>query len=216
MEIKSIKKHNRYNKKRTKKEKSVKTLNDKQKVSINFIENKRDKAIINFLSNTGLRVSELIDLNYDDLFSDIRDREINEVIYVIGKGNKRREIPLNESAINSIKEIDKYNRQVLKIRNINRNIPFLISRIGTRMSRQAIYNITKNTLKVSPHVLRHTFGSELAKSNERIEVISSILGHSSIEITNRFYIAKTLEDKVNAVKALDKKNSHNVALKLVK
>ncbi len=211
MIVKSNKKRIRYNSKKAKKEISVKTLNQDQVNAIIETSNLRDRSIMYLLLNTGLRVSELINLNYKDLFKDLKKRIVKDIILVSGKGNKIREIPLNSIAKKAILNIHHYNKKVLKVKEINNRNPILISRIGTRLSRQAVGNITRK-IGTNPHTFRHTFGTQLAKQNNRIEIISSIMGHSSTDITNKFYIEKTIEDKIKAVETIEIKAERNLKL----
>ena len=142
---------------------------------------KRDTAIIEILYGCGTRISELVNLNISDI-------NISEsVIRCIGKGQKERLIPINNSALNSINEYIKLERSNLdKIKNG----ALLLNHRGHRISRQTIWKIVKKILqdnnmshKYTPHTFRHTFATHVLQGGASIRHIQEMLGHSSIATT---------------------------------
>lgn len=206
MTIKSTKKHNLNRKTKKTKQHIVEILTDTQIEKINTIKNQRDKAIILFLLNTGLRVSEFVNLNYQDVFENIKNKVVKSEIIITGKGNKERTIPLNNTARQSILTIDRYNRTSLEVKNINRNYPVLISRQASRLSRQQIHNICQANLETHPHVLRHTCLTNLKNNGVDGVIIQKLAGHSDYNTTAKYYLSVSSEDIKNAVDTLSRSN----------
>lgn len=143
----------------------------------------RDKAILELLYSSGLRVSELLNLKISDLFFD------DEVIRVIGKGSKQRIVPIGSSAIKWINEYLINVRPLLQKRMKSENIIFLNSR-GTKLSRMAIWKIVKKYCEkaevekeVHPHTLRHSFATHLLEGGADLRAVQEMLGHSDISTT---------------------------------
>jgi site-specific recombinase XerD len=203
----------RYNKKQTTKVKVVEILKPEQELAIPCITNLRDKAIIEFLLHTGLRITEYLNLNYGDVFEDIRKKQIKDEISVTGKGNKKRSIPLNENAKQAILNLDSYNRKNLGVKGITKGTPLTISRFGRRISEDTIQAVVNKNLGTNPHVLRHTCLTNMRKEGVKLEVIQKIAGHSDISTTTKYYLSVSNEDLTNAVKAIEKTDK---AIKLVK
>jgi site-specific recombinase XerD len=193
--------------------KAVQILSDRQIDAIERVQNLRNKAIILLLINTGLRVSELRNLDYKDCFIDLRTKETVNELKVLGKGNKYRFVPLNKSAKEAIHTIVNYNKLCLKIVNTNRNTPLLISRNSNRLSIAQIQVIFKRELQSHPHIARHTYLTNLRKAGVSGEVIQSIAGHSDYNTTIKYYLSISSEDRLNASRLLDA--AQNNKLKLV-
>lgn len=139
----------------------------------------RDECMMVFFLNLGIRVSELCSLNMDS----IHDRKLT----VIGKGNKERQVYLNDACM---KALEKY----LKERNTYKGDgkePLFVSQKGTRFARQSIARIVKainansDTPKdrLTPHKLRHTSATMMYKAGADIRSLQHILGHSSVATT---------------------------------
>ncbi|ABL65786.1 site-specific tyrosine recombinase XerD [Chlorobium phaeobacteroides] len=145
----------------------------------------RDKAILEFLYATGVRVSELTELQQQSLFLEAG------FVRILGKGSKERLVPIGLSAINSI---NRY-RTELRIGLINRNSQdyvFLNAR-GKKLSRMAIYSMVQEYAslsgiekKISPHTLRHTFATHLLEGGADLRAVQEMLGHSSILATQLY------------------------------
>ena len=142
----------------------------------------RNKAILELLYSSGLRISELVSLKIQDI--DL----IDNIIRVSGKGSKERIVPFGDYAAKFLEiYINNYRNELIK-NKVNDYI-FLNSR-GYNISRQAIFKIIKNILKekninvdVSPHTLRHSFASHMLENGADLRSIQELLGHSDISTT---------------------------------
>lgn len=143
----------------------------------------RDKAMLEVLYATGLRVSELVNLE----ISDVSLRQ--GVVRVVGKGNKERLVPLGEEAIYWLEYYFKYARNDL-LKNGPVDVLFP-SRLGKKMTRQTFWHRIKyyailtgiNIEALSPHVLRHAFATHLLNHGADLRVVQMLLGHSSLSTT---------------------------------
>lgn len=146
---------------------------------------KQNRAILELFYSTGIRLSELTELNVKDL--NIKQKQV----HVTGKGNKQRIIPLGTHAINACKA-HLENRDQLFGKNTerdNRNALF-ISPTGKRAYPRMIQRIVKNyfelaseSSKKSPHVLRHSFATHLLDAGADIRMIKELLGHANLSAT---------------------------------
>lgn len=139
----------------------------------------RDRAILEVLYGAGLRISELIGLNYDDI-----DRE-DGFVRVFGKGSKERLVPLGKKALKAVN--DYIAKSWLIMAKDSRNALFLNVR-GRRLTRQAIWLIVKKyanecSLQIHPHTLRHSFATHLLENGADLRSVQQLLGHSSISTT---------------------------------
>ena len=143
----------------------------------------RNKAMLELLFSTGIRISELINLKIQDI--DL----INNVIKVLGKGSKERIIPIDDIATKHLTNyINNYRYPLLKK---NTNIDYLfINNLGNKISRVGFFKFIKkeavraNIKKdISPHTIRHTFATILLKNGADLRVIQELLGHSDIKTT---------------------------------
>jgi integrase/recombinase, xerD/ripX family len=142
----------------------------------------RNKAILEVMYATGARISEVINLELNQI-------DFEEcIIRVVGKGKKERIIPLDDVAIEAL---DNYinNYRPFLIKNETRNYVFL-NKNGEKISRQMIFKILKNlankvgiTKEISPHTLRHSFASNLLNNGADLRVIQELLGHENLETT---------------------------------
>lgn len=145
-------------------------------------EGQRNKAIIELLFSCGLRVSELVNLKFNDIF------ERDKFLRIIGKGDKERLVPISESALHEIK-LWLYDRNLMKIKPGEQDYVFL-NRRGTHLTRTMILIMIKRTAEeagitktVSPHTLRHSFATELLKGGADLRAIQEMLGHENIKTT---------------------------------
>ena len=142
----------------------------------------RNKAMFELLYATGLRVSELVSLKFNDI--DLN----NDFVRVIGKGSKERIVPVSDLAIKWLSiYLNQYRPIILK----NRDSEYLfISNALKPITRQGFFKIIKQEVKraginkdVSPHVLRHSFATHLLNHGADLRVIQELLGHSDISTT---------------------------------
>jgi len=143
----------------------------------------RDKAILELFYACGTRVSELINLKVNDLFLS------DEIIRVLGKGNKERLIPIGSSAINWINEYLKLSRPLLMKKSRSENYLFLNSR-SSKLSRMGIWKIIDRYVKeagiekeVHPHTFRHSFATHLLEGGADLRAVQEMLGHADISTT---------------------------------
>ena len=136
----------------------------------------RDKAIIELLYSSGLRVSELVKLNLNDFNN-------NKYIKVSGKGKKERIVPLNQSATKSID---------LWIKNARSNIaessePALFVGIkGSRIDVRVVRRIVLKKLGTYPHAVRHSFATHLLEGGADIRIVQELLGHEDPNTTQLY------------------------------
>lgn len=198
----STRKTRRYNLSETKSVKVIEVLTPEQIASIESIENPRDRAIAQILLDTGMRVSELTNLDYTQVFTDIRHKAITDVLSIVGKGNKQRLIPLSNRSKQAILAIDNYNRTTLNCR-ITGATPLLISRQHNRMATNTVRSALQIAIDAKPHAFRHTCLTNLRNNNTRLEIVQAIAGHSSIQTTQKYYIAVTTDDLTAAIQAME-------------
>ncbi len=146
-------------------------------------EGTRNRAIIETLYSSGLRVSELLSLKIADIHADIG------FLRVLGKGNKERLVPIGNSAL---KYLDIYIRDVrthIPLRPGHDKVVFL-NRRGTTLSRVSVYNIVKELVasaglkkSISPHTFRHSFATHLLEGGADLRAVQQMLGHESITTT---------------------------------
>lgn len=151
----------------------------------------RDKAMLELLYATGLRVTELVSLTADNI-------SLNQgVIRVIGKGDKERLVPMGEEATYWLKEYI-VNARPLLLKGKSADILFPSQR-GQKMTRQTFWHrikhyaliahIDQNSL--SPHVLRHAFATHLVNHGADLRVVQMLLGHSDLSTTQIYtHVAK--------------------------
>ncbi|MCK4709942.1 MAG: site-specific tyrosine recombinase XerD [Gammaproteobacteria bacterium] len=144
----------------------------------------RDIAMLETLYATGLRVSELVNLQMSQMNLD------PGVVRIIGKGGKERLVPLGEAAIDAIQLYLKTARHELMKGHGLSNAVF-VTRRGSAMTRQAFWYLIKRYAKIveidedvmSPHTLRHAFASHLLNHGADLRVVQMLLGHSDISTT---------------------------------
>ncbi len=146
-------------------------------------EGHRNRAIIETLYSCGLRVSELVNLRFSDLYFD------EGFMRVIGKGNKERLVPISPSVVREITIYNDHIRRHQKIQPGNERIVFL-NRRGAQLTRVMIFTIIKDLAamagirkNISPHTFRHSFATHLIEGGANLRAIQEMLGHESITTT---------------------------------
>jgi integrase/recombinase XerC len=141
----------------------------------------RDRAILELLYSSGLRVSELVGLNSNQLDLDLG------IVRVMGKGRKERIVPVGVKAIEATKSyLEERGR-------VGGDGPIFVNALGGRLTARSVGRLVKKYTrdsgifrKVSPHSLRHTFATHLLDAGADIREIQEMLGHSSLSTTQRY------------------------------
>ena len=153
-------------------------------VELNTVFDYRNKAMLELLYGTGLRISELLDLKTFDI--DIE----NCIVRCMGKGSKERIVPIGEYIIRYLSLYMERRPELLK----NKSSDYLfLNKSGGRLSRFSFFKIIKKLLRdkninkeVSPHTLRHSFATHMLENGADLRSIQELLGHSDIS-TTRIY-----------------------------
>lgn len=151
------------------------------------LEGHRDRAMMELLYDTGLRVSELVHLK-------MREVDLNQcTVLVTGKGEKQRIVPFGEYAAEIIEEyLDDTRGQLLKKHGGAGATAFVfVTRRGSGMTRQAFWKNLKryaleagiDTDKISPHKLRHSFATHMLERGMDLRIVQTLLGHADISTT---------------------------------
>lgn len=149
----------------------------------NSFQSVRDRAILETLYSTGLRVSELTALNVSDLDMS------SEVIKARGKGDRDRIVPLGSFALQALRRYEETRSQVP---NINEKDPdaLFLNRFGDRLSSRSIRKIIDKYIKItgmsektSPHTLRHSFATHLLNRGANLRTVQELLGHKHLSTT---------------------------------
>ena len=141
----------------------------------------RDKAMLEFAYATGMRVTEIINLNIENV-------NIEEGYVICRTGAKQRNIPLGSLSLSALKEYIEDARNI-KIKN-EREKALFVNVNGKRLTRQGFWKIVKYykeqahiTKDITPHVLRHSFATHLLQNGADLKAIQTMLGHSDISST---------------------------------
>jgi integrase/recombinase XerC len=148
----------------------------------------RDRAILEMLYSSGLRVSEIVSLDLEDI--NVRDG----LIKVKGKGRKERIVPVGKKALDALKLYLVERRLLRKKKGIEEtDTALFLNRKGKRLTDRQVRRIVVKYARiygikgqVSPHVLRHTFATHLLIGGADLRVIQELLGHSSLSTTQRY------------------------------
>lgn len=146
----------------------------------------RDKTILELLYGCGLRNSELIGINLEDIHWS------NETILVRGKGRKERMVPLGDTAAEAIREYLIKRKELLAAKK--RTTPALLVNLrGQRLTTRSVGRIVKHIAvskglspDVHPHTLRHAFGTHLLEEGADLRAIQEMLGHERLSTTQRY------------------------------
>lgn len=169
-------------------------------IDLSTAEGGRNRAMLETLYSSGLRVSELINLRINQVYFDIG------FLRIIGKGNKERLVPIGKEAIKYMKSYLEEIRLHQKIQPGFENYVFL-NRRGRGLSRVMIFTIIKNLVKktgidktISPHTFRHSFATHLVEGGADLRAVQEMLGHESITTTeiythlDREYLKQIIEE----------------------
>lgn len=147
----------------------------------------RDRAILELLYGCGIRNSELIGINLDDI------RWSNELILVRGKGRKERYVPFGESAAEVVRAYLPRRQQVLGETRHTTEKALLINLRGSRLTTRSVGRIVKQIAvskglspDVHPHTLRHAFGTHMLEEGADLRAIQEMLGHERLATTQRY------------------------------
>ena len=152
-------------------------------IELNQANGHRNRAIVETLYGSGLRVSELVNLTLSNIFYK------EDIIKVIGKGNKERLVPIGKVTEGILKI---YVDQIRVHQKINKGCEdfVFLNRRGNQLSRVMIFTIIKNLAEktglkktISPHTFRHSFATELIKRGANLRAVQEMLGHESISTT---------------------------------
>lgn len=162
---------------------SISEVNKLLNIPLNSEFDYRNKAMLELMYATGLRVSELVSIEYSNI-----DFE-NSIIRINGKGKKERIIPLGEVASYYLKVyLSDYRSKLLKRNTYNQvflnNHGKPITRQGFNYILENIRELTGITKEITPHVLRHSFATHLLEGGADIRSIQEMLGHENISTTN--------------------------------
>ena len=147
----------------------------------NSFEGRTEYLSISLLYQTGLRVSELVNLKVTQI-----DRSARQ-LKVLGKGKKERIIPLN---LEMLKRVDEYKAERKLIFSDDSTLNLLVNSKGLPTNARKLYDVVKKYLslvttaeKKSPHVLRHSFATHLTSNGAELNAVKELLGHSSLAAT---------------------------------
>ena len=152
----------------------------------NTLLGRRDRAILETLYGAGLRISELVGLDVDDI-----DLDEGSILVRSGKGSKARRVPVGRAARAAVGDYLAATRPEL-VRKAKRSAggALLLNARGTRLSRQGCWKILKEYAltagldeKVSPHTLRHSFATHMLDAGADIRVVQEFLGHANLTTT---------------------------------
>lgn len=151
----------------------------------------RDRAILELLYATGGRVSEIVNMDLDDLIDP-------EIVRLFGKGSKERIVPVGKYAQAAVAAYLVRVRPTLATLSLGTPALFLNQR-GSRLSRQSIWQIISDSaqaaklgVEVSPHTFRHSFATHLLEGGADVRVVQELLGHASVT-TTQIYTLVTVD-----------------------
>lgn len=167
-------------------------VEDPTKVSI------RNKLIVYLLLYTGVRVTELVNIQLKDIDF------LTSTLTIKGKGGIVRELSLRTDVLELV---DEYRKGERMSSSFGESAYLLVSQRSPKMHRDAVRDCLAKLAKklgfhLHPHLFRHTFCTKLLKKGVDLTTVSKLAGHSSVNMTAKYYIQTTREDKKNAVELL--------------
>jgi integrase/recombinase XerD len=163
-------------------------------------EGGRNRAMLEMLYSSGLRVSELVDLKIGNVYFDLG------FLRVIGKGNKERLVPIGKDALKFLKLYLEEIRVHVPVQKGNESHVFL-NRRGKKLSRVMVFMIIKDLAlsvglhkTISPHTFRHSFATHLIEGGADLRAVQEMLGHESITTTeiythlDRDYLRQVIQE----------------------
>lgn len=169
-------------------------------IDLSTPEGSRNRAILEVLYSSGLRVSELVDLRINNIYFDVG------FLRVIGKGNKERLVPIGKDALKFLKMYKEDIRVHIPVQKGFESFMFL-NRRGRKLSRVMIFTIIKQLAEkiglrkvISPHTFRHSFATHLIEGGADLRAVQEMLGHESITTTeiythlDRDYLRQVIQE----------------------
>ncbi len=169
-------------------------------IDLSLPEGARNRAMIETLYSSGLRVSELVDLRLSNVYFDIG------FLRVLGKGNKERLVPIGRDALKYLKIYVEEVRVHIPVQKGFENYAFL-NRRGSKLSRVMVFLIIKSLAEkiglkktISPHTFRHSFATHLIEGGADLRAVQEMLGHASITTTeiythlDRDYLRQVIQE----------------------
>ncbi|MGQ9778459.1 MAG: tyrosine recombinase XerC [Bacillota bacterium] len=145
---------------------------------------RRDLAILELLYATGIRLSELVGLDVDDVDFSLA------CVRVMGKGGRERIVPMGRPAVVACEDYLRVARPLLLGRSNPDEQAFFLNRLGTRLSGRSVQRILARALarvavirQVSPHALRHSFATHMLENGADLRVVQELLGHVNVSTT---------------------------------
>lgn len=152
-------------------------------IDLSTPEGGRNRAMLEVLYSSGLRVSELVELKLNNIYFDVG------FLRVIGKGNKERLVPIGRDAMKYLKIYTQEIRVHVPVQRGSEADVFLNKR-GKRLTRVTVFNVIKELAKktglkktISPHTFRHSFATHLIEGGADLRAVQEMLGHESITTT---------------------------------
>lgn len=166
-------------------------------VDVSTVAGRRDRAILELFYASGLRLSELVGLDLEDINMSGR------VLRVRGKGNKERLVPFNQSASSALramtadhaalKNVHRSSFTVPRSRHARPRSPVFLNLRGGRLTTRSVDRIVRHYVQqaavagnISPHALRHTFATHLLQAGADLRAIQELLGHARLSTTQRY------------------------------
>ncbi|WP_207435642.1 site-specific tyrosine recombinase XerD [Sabulibacter ruber] len=169
-------------------------------IDVSTPEGTRNKAMLETLYSSGLRVTELIELKITNLYEDLG------FLRIMGKGNKERLVPIGRDALKYIRVYLDGVRRHQTIKKGHEDFVF-VNRRGTSLSRVMVFNIIKDLAakvglqkNISPHTFRHSFATHLIEGGADLRAVQEMLGHESITTTeiythlDRDYLKQVIQE----------------------